>query len=122
MLALDVCMQTTSDLYILIALVVSISDGWRSVLFLCAGIAIMVYGADEAINRVSNLSRFFRLSVFVASVVIAGTAAVLPELSIGVISAVDGTSSFGLGVVLGSNVADPTLVVGVVVLVAGKLK
>ena len=95
---------------------------WRSVLFLCAGIAIVVYGADEAIKRVSNLSRFFRLSVFVASVVIAGTVAVLPELSIGVISAIEGTSSFGLGVVLGSNVADLTLVVGVVVLVAGKLK
>ena len=94
---------------------------WQSLLFLCAGLAIVVYGADEAIKRLLNLSRFFRLSVFAAGVLIAGTLAVLPEMSIGVIAALDGTSSFGLGIILGSNVADLTLVIGVVVLFAGEL-
>jgi len=94
---------------------------WQSLLFLCAGLAIVVYGADEAIKRLLNLSRFFRLSVFATGVLIAGTLAVLPEMSIGVISAVEGTSSFGLGIILGSNVADMTLVIGAVVLFAGKL-
>ena len=45
----------------------------------------------------------------------------LPELSIGVIAAIEGTSSFGFGIILGSNVADLTLVIGVVILFAGKL-
>ena len=94
---------------------------WQSILFLCAGLAIVVYGADEAIKRLLNLSRFFRLSVFAAGVLIAGTLAVLPEMSIGVIAALDGTPSFGLGIILGSNVADLTLVIGVVVLFAGEL-
>jgi len=43
----------------------------------------------------------------------------LPELSIGVLSALDGSSSIGLGIILGANVADLTLVIGVVVLIAG---
>jgi cation:H+ antiporter len=94
---------------------------WQSLLFLCAGLAIVVYGADEAIKRLMNLSRFFRLSVFATGVLIAGTLAVLPEMSIGVISALQGTSSFGLGIILGSNVADLTLVIGAVVLFAGQL-
>jgi cation:H+ antiporter len=66
-----------------------------------------------------GLSKFLRLSAFVTGVVIAGTIAVLPELSIGVLSALDGSSSFGLGVILGANVADLTLVIGVVVLISG---
>ena len=43
----------------------------------------------------------------------------MPELSIGVLFALDGSSSIGLGIILGANVADLTLVIGVVVLIAG---
>jgi cation:H+ antiporter len=95
---------------------------WYSLLVLFAGIAIVVYGADEAIKRLLNLSKFFRISAFVTGVVIAGTLAVLPELSIGVLSALDGTSTFGLGLIFGANVADLTLVIGVVVFLAGEQK
>jgi len=93
---------------------------WYTVLVLFAGIAIVVYGSDEAIKRLTSLSSFFRLSAFVTGVVIAGTLAVLPELSIGVLSAIEGTSTFGLGIILGANVADLTLILGAVVLLAGK--
>jgi cation:H+ antiporter len=95
---------------------------WYTVLVLLAGIAIVVYGADEAIKRLLNLSKFFRLSAFITGVVIAGTLAVLPELSIGILSAIEGSSTFGLGLIFGANVADLTLVIGVVVLVAGNQK
>lgn len=95
---------------------------WYTVLVLLAGIAIVVYGADEAIKRLLNLSKFFRISAFVTGVVIAGTLAVLPELSIGVLSALDGSSTFGLGLIFGANVADLTLVIGIVVLLAGPQK
>jgi len=95
---------------------------WYTLLVLFAGIAIVVYGADEAIKRLLNLSKFFRISAFVTGVVIAGTLAVLPELSIGVLSAIEGSSTFGLGLIFGANVADLTLVIGVVVLLAGSQK
>jgi cation:H+ antiporter len=95
---------------------------WDTVIVLFAGIAIVVYGADEAIKRLLGLSKFFRLSAFVTGVVIAGTLAVLPELSIGILSAIEGSSTFGLGLIFGANVADLTLVIGVVVLIAGNQK
>jgi len=95
---------------------------WETILILLAGIAIVVYGADEAIKQLLGLSKFFCLSAFVVGVVIAGTLAVLPELSIGVLSALGGTSTFGLGLIFGANVADLTLVIGVVVLIAGEQK
>ncbi len=95
---------------------------WFTALVLFAGIAIVVYGADEAIKRLLNLSKFFRISAFVTGVVIAGTLAVLPEMSIGILSAIEGTSTFGLGLIFGANVADLTLVIGVVVFLAGNQK
>jgi cation:H+ antiporter len=95
---------------------------WYSLLVLFAGIAIVVYGADEAIKRLLNLSKFFKISAFVTGVVIAGTLAVLPEMSIGILAALEGTSTFGLGLIFGANVADLTLVIGVVVLIAGEQK
>lgn len=95
---------------------------WETLLTLLAGIAIVVYGADEAIKRLLSLSKFFRLSAFVVGVVIAGTLAILPELSIGILSALGGSSTFGLGLIFGANIADLTLVIGIVVLVAGEQK
>jgi cation:H+ antiporter len=95
---------------------------WYTFLVLIAGIAIVVYGADEAIKRLLNLSKFFKISAFVTGVVIAGTLAILPELSIGVLSAIESSSTFGLGIIFGANVADLTLVIGTVVLIAGQQK
>lgn len=46
---------------------------------------------------------------------------ILPELTIGVIAATEGASSLGYGVILGANVADLTIVIGVVALFAGKI-
>jgi cation:H+ antiporter len=92
-----------------------------SLLLIIAGLAIVVFSADEAIKRLLNLARFFRLSEFVISFVLAGIIAILPELSIGVLAAIEGTSSLGFGVILGANIADLTLVIGVIVLTAGKL-
>jgi cation:H+ antiporter len=92
------------------------------ILLVCAGLAILAVSADEAIKRVLNLARYFRLSEFSTSFLIAGVIAVLPELTIGVVAALEGTSSLGFGVILGSNIADLTLVIGLAVLFAGKLK
>ncbi len=93
-----------------------------ALVLVAAGLVTVVFSADEAIKRVMNLARFFCLSGFVVSFVIAGIVAILPELSIGVVAALEGTSSLGFGVILGANVADLTLVIGLVTLYAGKLK
>ncbi len=87
-----------------------------------AGLVVVVISADEAIKRVTNISRYLRLSGFIVSFVIAGIVTILPELSIGVVAALEGTSSLGFGVILGANVADLTLTVGTAVLYAGTLK
>jgi cation:H+ antiporter len=93
-----------------------------SVALLILGLALVIVSADEAIKRLLNLARYLRLSEFVVSFVLAGVIAILPELSIGVLAAAGGASALGYGVILGANVADLTLVIGVVTLFAGKVR
>jgi cation:H+ antiporter len=93
-----------------------------SVALLIVGLALVIVSADEAIKRLLNLARYLRLSEFVVSFVLAGVIAILPELSIGVLAAVGGASALGYGVILGANVADLTLVIGVVTLFAGQVR
>jgi cation:H+ antiporter len=92
-----------------------------SFLLLFVGLVLVIFTADVAIKRLLNLSRHFRLTEFTTSFIIAGIIAVLPELSIGIIAALEGASSLGFGVILGANVADLTLVLGVVLVLSKKL-
>jgi cation:H+ antiporter len=92
-----------------------------SLLLLIVGLIIVILTADIAIKRLLNLSQYFRLSEFTTSFIIAGIVAVLPELSIGIIAALEGSSSLGFGVILGANVADLTLVLGLVLLLSKRL-
>jgi cation:H+ antiporter len=96
-------------------------DIFLSVALLCVGLVLVIVAADEAIKRLLNLARYLWLSEFVISFVLAGIIAILPELTIGVIAASAGASSLGYGVILGANVADLTIVIGVVALFAGKI-
>lgn len=83
-----------------------------------AGFAILIKSADEAIGRLVNISRRLRVSEFIISFIIVGAVSAMPELSIGVNSAIEGIPAFGLGIIFGSNVADLTLVIGVFILTA----
>jgi cation:H+ antiporter len=85
------------------------------------GFLVMSESAREAVVRLVRVSRHFGVSEFSISFLGVGLVSILPELLIGLNSAADGASSFGLGIVFGSNVADLSLVVGIVALVSGSL-
>lgn len=85
------------------------------VLFL-AFMFILIKSANYAIKYSSRLARIFHLSEFVVSFFIVAIISVFPESTISVISAIKGIPEFGLGTLLGSNVADLTLVFGIITL------
>ncbi|MCR4369308.1 MAG: sodium:calcium antiporter [archaeon] len=78
------------------------------------GFLLLSKAASEAIKRAIPLARHWGFSEFVVSFLFIGLVAILPELVIGIISALSGAPSFGAGVVIGSNIADLTLIVGLV--------
>jgi cation:H+ antiporter len=84
-------------------------------LLMCiVSLAILIKAVDWAITFSSKLARIMRLSEFIISFFIVATISVMPESAISIISALRGVPEFGLGTLLGSNIADLTLVFGVV--------
>ena len=68
------------------------------------------------------MGKSLRISDFFIAFAIAGLISVTPELFIGIDSAFAGTPEIGIGTLIGSNIADLTIVIGVIVLVGSKIK
>ncbi|MFH1211644.1 MAG: sodium:calcium antiporter [Candidatus Woesearchaeota archaeon] len=85
-----------------------------------AFLTVLIKSANYATKYSSKLARMFHLSEFIVSFFIVAVISAFPEGTIAVISAIRGVPEFGLGTLLGSNVADLALVFGIVALVSGK--
>ncbi|MEK6957900.1 MAG: hypothetical protein AABW99_02910 [archaeon] len=84
--------------------------------------AVLTFAARGALKHVINLSRTLRIPEFTIGFLFVGIIAIFPELSIGISSALSGVSSFGLGIVFGSNIADLALITGLVAFFSGGIK
>lgn len=77
---------------------------------------ILIKCANYSIRYSSRLAKILKFPEFIVSFFIIALISVLPESTISIISAINGEPGLGLGTLLGSNVADLTLVFGVVAL------
>lgn len=76
---------------------------------------LVIKSADYAIVHSTRLAEWFRLPTFVIGFLIVSVISILPETFIAVNSALAGVPSFGLGTLFGSNVADLSLVIAIVI-------
>lgn len=83
---------------------------------------VLIKSASSAVKSVTHVAQFFRLTEFVTSLVIVAGISALPETLIGIVSVIEGDPSLGFGTLLGSNVADLTLILGLVALAGKSLK
>lgn len=81
---------------------------------------VLIKSADYAVHYSSGLARIFHISEFIVSFFVVTLISVAPETTVSIISAIKGMPEFGMGVLLGSNVADLTLVFGVIALVSAR--
>ena len=78
---------------------------------------LVIRGAILATKYATRLAESFRLSSYTVGFIIVAIVSILPETFIAINSALTGNSAFGFGMLLGSNVADLTLVfVGIILL------
>lgn len=82
---------------------------------------VLVRSADWAVKSLTYLAGYWKLSEFVVSFILAGLATSLPELFVGIMAAFNRTPTLSLGNVIGSNIADIGLVVGLVAVLANGL-
>ena len=74
------------------------------------------------VKNLSKIARFLHLSEFVAGFIIMAISTSLPELFVGIRAALNGIPSLSLGNVIGSNIADITLVAGIAIIHAKNMK
>ncbi len=81
---------------------------------------VLIKCAGYSIKYSSRIARILCFPEFIVSFFIVALISVLPEATISIISAINGEPELGLGTLLGSNIADLTLVFGIVALFSSK--
>jgi len=77
---------------------------------------VLIRCAGYSIKYSSRIAKTLRLPEFFVSFFIIAIISVIPEAIISIISAINGSPELGLGTLLGSNIADLTLIFGIVAL------
>ncbi len=89
-----------------------------NVVFLLAGLALILPGANFLTEGAAALARRFRISPLVIGLTIVAFGTSAPELTVSVVSALHGSAELAIGNVVGSNLFNILMIVGVTALVA----
>ena len=81
--------------------------------FIIIGVALVIWGADRLTEGASSLARGMRVPEIVIGLTIVAGGTSLPELATSVVAAYKGRSAIAIGNVIGSNVFNILLIVGV---------
>lgn len=85
---------------------------WRSILMVVAGLAGLVYGGDRFVAGASGVALSLGMSEAVVGLTIVAAGTSLPELATSIAAAVKGNPGIALGNVIGSNIFNILLVLG----------
>jgi cation:H+ antiporter len=82
------------------------------------GLALLFYGGEFLVTGSARLARFLKISPFVigATVIAFGTSA--PELAVAILAALDAAPELAMGNVIGSNIANIGLVLGITAMIS----
>ena len=90
-------------------------------LFLSA-CAVLILAGSFGVRALSRLASFLRMEEFIVSFIIMAFSTSIPELMVGITSALHKNNAIALGTVIGSNLADVTLITGIVILLNRGIK
>jgi len=86
-------------------------------LFLLSCIILVISGSF-LVKTLSKIASFLRVSEFLAGFVIMAFSTSIPELFVGITAALGKNPALALGTVIGSNIADLTIIVGIIIVLA----
>jgi len=87
-------------------------------LLLAASIIVLFVSGSYFIRSLTKIAAFLRMSEFVVSFILVGLATSLPELFVGINAALANQASLALGNVIGSNIANLTIILALPILFA----
>lgn len=92
-----------------------------NVVLLTVSIIVLVRSSIYVTRSLGIMARFLGISKYTISLTLMALATTLPELSVGINAAVSGNPELSLGNILGSNIVNIALILGLIALVAGKI-
>lgn len=90
---------------------------WDAIGFIIA-IIFLVKSAEYAVKFIAKFAKIMRFSEFFVSFFIVAIISTFPEFFVSVFSAINRVPSMGLGTLIGSNIADMSLILGFVALMS----
>lgn len=91
------------------------------VLLLFVLIFVLIKASDEVVKALRRLGRETHTKIFVLSAILLAVSTSFPEMFVGLTSALEGTPQLSFGDVLGSNIVNISLIVGLSALIAGRV-
>lgn len=83
---------------------------------------VLIKSTDILVVSLKQLAKVTKIGSYTITAIVLGLATSLPEVFVGIVSAIEGRSSLALGNVIGSNIADLSIVIGGAAIIAGNLK
>ena len=88
--------------------------GWGKIMaFIVVGLAGLIYGGNLCLNSATAIARAWGVSEAIIAVTVVATGTSLPELASSVSAVVSNKPSLALGNIIGSNIANILLILGV---------
>ncbi|KUK62282.1 MAG: Putative membrane protein [Methanoculleus marisnigri] len=94
------------------------SHGWADALYIGLGLVAVVVGAQLVVNGAVTLAEIFGIPAFVIGVSVVAVGTSLPELATSLVAAVRNEGAISIGNILGSNIFNILLVLGISLLLA----
>ena len=88
------------------------------ILILLAGLALIIFGADWLVDGASGIARKAGISEFVIGLTIVGFGTSCPELVVSLTGALSGHSDISAGNVIGSNIFNTLLILGLTAVIS----
>lgn len=88
-----------------------------TILLVVAGALLLILGSDWLVDGASDISRRSGMSEFVIGVTIVGIGTSMPEMVVSFLSAIKGSSDMAVGNIIGSNIFNTCLILGITALI-----
>jgi cation:H+ antiporter len=85
--------------------------------YLVGGIALIIYGANWLVEGASSVAKKFGISDLVIGLTIVALGTSAPELTVNIFSALKGSTDIAVGNVLGSNICNILLILGITTMI-----
>ena len=85
---------------------------------LIAGLLLILLGANYLVDGASSIAKRFGLSEFIIGVTIVGIVTSAPEMVVSFMSAIQGKADMAIGNIVGSNIFNTAMILGVTALIA----